>query len=435
MKKFNILILLFFVLISESQAINTIQINRGNYKPTPIAINFFEGKDKIAEEIRDIVSKDLNSCGLFRTVSSAAFIDNKIGFHAEPLFPAWRQINSAILVNASVKNLGRGKMEVSFIVWDCFSQKDIAGEILEFPTKLWRKVAHKIADQIYERVTGDKGYFDTKIAYVSETGPVKRRIKRLAIMDQDGANHHFLTNGKNLVLTPRFSPKGDKILYLSYIKGSPKVFLKDLASGREMLLGNFPGMSFAPRFSPDGSKALISVAKNGATNIWEIDLYDMTFRKLTNSTYAINTSATYTPDGKKIVFNSDRGGTRQIYMMNNNGTNIRRISAGTGGYATPVVSPRGDYIAFTKVVKGQGFYIGVMKIDGTGERLISNHYIAEGPTWSANGRVIIYSSASRPNKNGETMPTLRSIDLTGYNERIIETPLFGSDPEWSGLDN
>jgi TolB protein len=431
------LISIFLILTSLQQisAISTIQINRGHYKPTPIALNEIDGKNRdeldLGAQIREIIEKDLNSCGLFRSIPTSAFIDNKVGIQADPLFAAWRQINAAAMVNATVKKISHAKFEVSFVLWDCFAERDIAGEIFEVPTKLWRKVAHKIADRIYERITGEKGYFDTKIAYIAETGNAKRRVKRVAVMDQDGGNHQYLTSGKNLVLTPRFSPRADKILYLSYGKHGPKVHMKDLRTGQDNLVGHFPGMSFAPRFSPDGSKAVMSVSKDGATNIHEIDLSTMRTRKLTNSTKAINTSPSYTPDGNSIIFNSDRGGSRQIYKMNSDGSNVTRISFSSGSYATPIVSPRGDYVAFTKILRGEGFFIGVMRLDGSGERLLANQYLVEGPTWSSNGRVIIYTEAYYPDRKGESRPHLKSIDITGYNERTIDTPHYASDPSWS----
>jgi TolB protein len=433
--KYIISIILFLLGVNQAFAISTIQINRGHYKPTPIALNEIDGSNNeelgLGSQIRQIIEKDLNSCGLFRSIPTTAFIDNKVGIQADPLFAAWRQINAAALLNASVKKINHAKFEISFVLWDCFGERDIAGEIFEVPAKLWRKAAHKIADKIYERITGDKGYFDTRIAYIAETGSPKRRIKRVAVMDQDGGNHQYLTSGKNLVLTPRFSPKGDRILYLSYSKGGPKVHMKDLRTGQDILVGHFPGMSFAPRFSPDGTKALMSVSKDGATNIYEIELDTMRMRKLTNSTKAINTSPSYTPEGNTIIFNSDRGGSRQLYKMNSDGSNVARISFGSGRYATPAVSPRGDYIAFTKIIRGEGFFIGVMRLDGSGERLLANQYLVEGPTWSSNGRVVIFTEAYYPDRKGESRPHLKSIDITGYNERLIETPHYASDPAWS----
>lgn len=431
----RVLILLLSLFIAPlSHAIQTINVTHGNFDPIPIAINKFAGDSShdasLGDKVLEVVTNDLKSCGLFRPIPHAAFIENKTGVEHRPLFAAWRQINATVLVNGTIKKLNSNTIEISFILWDIVAEKDIAGEVFEVPQQLWRRAAHKIADKIYERVTGDKGYFDTRIAYISETGVGKTHIKRLAVMDQDGANHTFLTDGKNLVLTPRMSPKGDKLLYLSFMKHrKPQVHMRNLKTGKDTVFGNFPNMNFAPRFSPDGSKALLSVAKNGATNIYEIDLNSSSMRPLTSGVY-INTSAGYSPDGSKIVFNSDRSGVPQIYVMNTDGSGAERISFGSGGYYSPVWSPRGDYIAFTKL---QGdFSIGVMRTDGSGERLITSGQLIESPTWAPNGRVIMYTREQRAYKKQPHRSRLYSIDITGYNDHEVKTPKEASDPEWSG---
>lgn len=416
-----------------AEAIQTINVTHGHFNPIPIAINNFavdsSSEQTVAKNMLEVITSDLKNCGLFRPISHAAFIENKTGVEHTPLFAAWRQIDATVLVNGRIKKLGNGKIEVSFMLWDIVANKDIAGEVFELSEKLWRRGAHKIADKVYERVTGDAGYFDTKVAYISETGPKIKRIKRLAIMDYDGANHSFLTDGKDLVLTPRFSPKADKILYLAYVNRKARVHLRDLRSGSDVVVGHFPGMSFAPRYSPDGTKAVLSLAKNGATNILELDFSTMKVRPLTSGV-AISTSPSYSPDGQKIVFNSDRNGTRQLYIMNADGSNVERISFGSGSYAAPVWSPRGDYIAFTKQ-GAEGFSIGVMRIDGSGERIITNGYLVEGPTWAPNGRVIMFAREFRSMKNQPSKNRIYTIDLTGYNEREVPTPKDASDPEWS----
>lgn len=424
---------IIILLSSVAEAVQTINVTHGHFDPIPIAINDFaadtHADNTVAKNILDVITNDLKNSGLFRPISHAAFIENKLGVEHTPLFASWRQIDATILVNGVVRKLSSGKIEISFILWDIVAAKDIAGEVFELPETLWRRAAHKIADKIYERVTGDHGYFDTKVAYISETGPGTKRIKRLAVMDQDGANHTFLTDGKNLVLTPRFSPRTDKILYLAYVNRKPRVHMRDLRTGNDVVVGNFPGMSFAPRFSSDGTKALMSLAKNGATNILELDFSTMKVRPLTSGV-AISTSPSYSPDGKKIVFNSDRNGTRQLYVMNSDGSNVERISFGSGSYAAPVWSPRGDYIAFTKQ-GAEGFSIGVMRTDGSGERIITNGYLVEGPSWADNGRVIMFARSFRPMKNQPSQTRIYTIDLTGYNEREVKTPKDASDPEWS----
>ena len=289
-----------------------------------------------------------------------------------------------------------------------------------------------MADAIYERLTGDKGYFNTIIAYISESGPSSKRVKRLALMDQDGDGHQFLTSGANLVLTPRFSPDMQYIAYLSYINNKPRVYMYNMKTQETELLGNFPGMTFAPRFSPDSRHILLSYAKNGVTDIYEMDLETRNSKKLTSGP-SIDTSPSYSPDGQKIVFNSDRGGNQQIYVMNRDGSGVERISFRQGSrYATPVWSPRGDYIAFTRM-EGNSFYIGVMYPDGSGERTLASGFIVEGPTWSPNGRVIMFQRQNRGTATTNAPIQLYSIDVTGQNERMVLTPGDGSDPAWSPL--
>jgi TolB protein len=330
------------------------------------------------------------------------------------------------LVQSKITELPNDKLQVDFRLWDTVAEKQLLGKSFTSTSDNWRRIAHVVADAIYERLTGDKGYFNTRVVYVSENGQGPRKTKRLAIMDQDGENHRFLTDGRNLVLTPRFSPNMQKITYMEYVGNSPRVYLMDLNTNSKQVLGNFPGMTFAPVWSPDSSKVLMSYANKGKTNIFEMNLNTRAVKQLTFDS-AIATSASYSPDGSKIVFNSDKGGNQQLYVMSASGGDAERISYGNGRYATPVWSPRGDYIAFTKMSGGK-FYIGVMAPDGSGERVLADGFLVEGPTWSPNGRVIMYS---RPDRGGPVR--LYTIDLTGYNERRIVTPSEASDPAWSPL--
>jgi TolB protein len=436
-KNTSINIIAFIVSIifisANAQAVRNITINQGHIEPMPIAINFFESNselaDKTARDITLVISNDLGGCQYFKIIPTGAFIENKLGINHTPLFASWRQIGAQFLLNGKIKQIG-DKIEISFILWDTSVEKAIHKEILELPAKIWRRSAHKIADRIYQRVTGDKGYFDTRIAYITETGSPLKKVKRLTIMDFDGKNQRYLTDGRNLVLTPRFSPKADKILYMSYVNRVPRVHLYDLRTNKDSLLGAFPGMSFSPKFSPDGTKVLMSVAKLGATNILEIDLRTKTVKKLTNNG-AINTSPSYSPDGRKIVFNSDRSGTRQIYVMDTNGSNVERISFGAGVYATPVWSPRGDYIAFTKI-RG-GFSIAVMKPDGSDERTIAKGYLVEGPTWSPSGSLVMFTKEKKGNSKIGNPSRIIYVDLTGNNLNYLPTKTNASDPEWSNL--
>lgn len=439
MTKYISLLFLIIAISTKAFAIQTINVTRGHADPTPIALNDFASSDsnsrKTAHNMLEVVTNDLKNSGLFRPLPKAAFIETKTGVEHSPLFASWRQINATILLNGSVKVLENGKYQVSFMLWDTVSETNIAGQILEIPQNLWRKGAHRLADQIYERVTGEKGYFDTKITYVAESGPAKKRVKRIAIMDQDGANHRFLTDGRNLVLTPRFAPHADQLMYLSYTNNAPRIYIKNLKGGNDTLLEKLAGMSFAPRYAPDGKKALFSIAKNGSTSIYEIEFANKRIKRMTNDYGTISVSATYSPDGKKIVFSSDRGGFPQLYIMDSDGSNIQRISFGGGSYNTPNWSPRGDYIAFTKVNREYGFSIGVIRPDGSGERILTNGYIVESPTWSPNGRVIIFSREEPALGKKRAINNIYAIDLTGYHERQILTPMDASDPEWSGTVN
>jgi TolB protein len=437
------LIVLFFIILSPlfSYAIETITIDRGVYEPTPIAINDFAtseaGEVKLASSIVKVITADLKHCGLFHPISNSAFIETTLGIDHKPLFASWRQINANLLLNGSISKLENGKVKIQFILWDSILEKDMAASEFVASEESYRRIAHKIADKIYEIITGDKGYFDTRIAYITSSGPYLKRVRRMAIMDYDGANHKYLTDGKNLVLTPRLSPHADKILYLSYEGRRPNIHLRDLKTGKDSVIGHFPGMSFAPRFSPTGNKALFSISKNGATNIYELDLNSKALLQLTRDN-SINTSPTYSPDGSKIVFNSDRTGSRQLYVMNSNGGNVERLSFGSGWYATPVWSPRGDYIAFTKMTKGLGFTIGIMPAVASenneiSEQILASGYLVESPSWAPNGRMLVYTKESLENtKKGKTTNSkIYSVDITGHKETQIPTPGNASDPEWS----
>ncbi len=417
------------LLASPAQAVLKLEITQGQFDPLPVAVsdltsNSSEGAN-IGRDMTEVIEGDLERSGLFRPISHSAFIE-KVGYNFSiPRYADWRQINAEGLVTGTVVADGSGRMKVTFRLWDIAQEKQIAGKEFNTLTKNWRRVAHLIADEIYSRVTGEGGYFDTRIVYVSETGPANKRIKRLAIMDQDGANHKFLTNGRHLVLTPRFSPNTQEILYLSYASGKPKVYLRDLQTGREESLGTFEGMSFAPRFNHDGRKMVMSIANDGNTEIYEMDLRTRRMRQLTRSP-GIDTSPSYSPDGRQIVFNSDRGGSQQLYIMNADGSGVRRLSFGDGRYGTPVWSPRGDLIAYTRMHRGR-FYIGLMRADGSGERDITDGWLVEGPTWAPNGRVLMFQRQVA--RGGKTR--LYSIDVTGRNLREVLTPTNASDPAWS----
>ena len=411
-----------------------VDITQGKAEPLPIAVTDFLGgagqEASIGQSMASVIAADLLRSGLFKPIDKRAFIQSDSAMNTLPRFGDWRIINAQALVQGQTKMMPDGRLRVEFRLWDVFAEQQMVGLAYFTVPDNWRRVAHIIADAIYKRITGEDGYFDTRIVYIAESGPERRRIKRLAIMDQDGENHRFLTDGSELVLTPRFSPTLQEITYLSYRGNTPRVYIFNIDTGRQELLGDFPGMTFAPRFSPDGQSVIMSMSENGNTNIYVMDLRTRQYRQLTRSG-AIDTSPSFAPDAAQIVFNSDRGGSQQLYVMDKDGKNTRRISFGAGKYATPVWSPRGDLIAFTKILKGT-FYIGVMRPDGTGERLLAQDYLVEAPTWSPNGRVLIYFRQSKQGEN-VSVPRLYSIDLTGYNEREIITPVGASDPAWSPL--
>ena len=411
-----------------------VDVTKGTMNPIPIAITNFVAKDpagaEFATSIPQVISSDLSSTGLFRLVDPRAFIQDSASMQTQIRFAEWKAINAQVLVNGSVTRTPDGKTRVEFRLFDVFGQQQLTGMAYMTTPQNWRRIAHIISDEIYKRLTGEGGYFDTRMVYIAESGPATKRIKRLAIMDQDGANHRYLTDGSNLVLTPRFSPSTQTITYMSYVGNKPRVYIYDLETGRQEVIGDFKGMTFAPRFSPDGSKVVMSLSKNGNSDIYSMDLKSRRSMQLTNSN-SIDTSPSYAPDGSKIAFESDRGGTQQIYVMNADGSNPHRITFGDGRYASPVWSPRGDLIAFVKMLKGQ-FYIGVIRPDGKGERLLSNAFHMEGPTWAPNGRVLAFFKEV-PSGKGRAAQ-LYSIDLTGHNEHLLRAPGNGSDPAWSPLN-
>lgn len=413
-----------------------IDITQGRVDPIPVAVADFRGEGveatRVGRLVRDIISANLERSGLFAPIDPRAFIQSDMAFDTAPRFGDWRQINAQALIHGRVSITPANQYRVEYRLWDVFAEQYMTGTSLTAIEESLRRAAHIISDMIYKRITGEDGYFDTRIVYISERGPQNRREKRLAIMDQDGANHKFLTAGNTLVLTPRFSPTVQEITYLAYYQNRPRVYLFNLDTSQYEVLGDFPGMTFAPRFSPDGNRVIMSLAKDGVTDIYTMDLRTRRVAQLTQNR-AIDTSPTYNPDGSTVVFNSDRGGTQQLYTMGADGSNVRRISFGNGRYATPVWSPRGDLIAFTKMTGGR-FHIGVMRPDGSGERLLTEGYLVEAPSWSPNGRVLIYFKQEPTDRSGRGGSTkLYTIDLTGYNERELITPEDASDPAWSPL--
>ena len=444
MKKIFLIIIYLLIFNQQATAVVEIDITRGNLDPLPVAVSplyvtpgskdVIENDKKIlniGEEISKVIEENFRRSGLFNPLKKDSFVQKPDIAHAKPRFEDWRLIKAQALVTGKV-TVSDNKLRTEFRLWDVVAAKEMVALAFSTTPDNWRRVAHIISDKIYERLTGEAGYFDTRIIYVSETGPKTQRYKKLAIMDQDGANLKYLTLGNELVLTPRFSPKNQLVTYLSYFKNLPRVYLLDIETGIQEAVGDFPGMTFAPRFSPDGKKIIMSFAKDGNSDIYTMNLETRLVEKITDHT-SIDTSPSYSPDGKFICFNSDRSGLQQIYVMRSDGSNVKRITFGKGLYGTPVWSPRGDLIAFTKVHKGK-FYIGVMRPDGSGERLLTENFYQEAPSWSPNGRVLIFYRETKSDSEGKGFSAkLWSIDLTGYNERMIATETDGSDPSWSSL--
>jgi len=441
----RILIVVLLLLFQQNslKALVTIDITRGNLDPLPTAISDFYFDDSIKpddsirksrldKKIPELVENNLQRSGLFFPLEKRSFIQKPEVAHATPRFEDWIFIKAQVLVTGKISLDKNQRLRVEFRLWDVVSAKELSSLAFFTTTQNWRRISHMISDKVYERLTGETGYFDSRIIYVAETGPKTNRVKRLAVMDQDGYGVKYLTLGNELVLTPRFSPDNKYVTYMSYFRNLPRVYLLNIEAGIQDLLGDFPGMTFAPRFSPDSKRVIMSFAKDGNSDIYAMDIKTKVVERLTDHP-SIDTSPSYSPDGSSITFNSDRSGTQQIYTMKGDGTAVKRISFGEGIYGTPVWSPRGDLIAFTKFFRNR-FYIGVMRTDGSGERLLTENFYQEAPSWSPNGRVLIfYRETPSDDKGRGGNAKLWSIDLTGYNERMIETPTDASDPTWSEI--
>jgi len=404
-----------------------VDVTQANVQPLPIAIPDFVSGDQTGANIAGVVRADLERSGLFKPIDPKAFVDHVTNINVVPNFANWRVIKAQGLVTGDVVQQPNGLIRVDFRLWDVYGESQMDGKTYTTQAENWRRIAHTVSDEIYERITGEKGYFNTRIVFISESGPATARVKRLAVIDEDGANPIFLTRGDYMVLTPRFNPTAQTIAYMSYIGGKPRVYLFDLETGKQEMLGNFPNMTFSPRFSPDGNKVALTLETNGNSDIYVMDLRSRQMSRLTTDP-AIDTAPSFSPDGRQIAFESDRGGSQQIYVMNADGSNQHRISFGAGRNGTPVWSPRGDLVAFTKQDGGH-FDIGVMRPDGSGERLISSGWEDEGPTWAPNGRVLMFTREIQGGRGAQ----MWSVDVTGRNERRVLTPGDASDPAWSPL--
>ena len=413
------------------QAPQRIVITEGVIEPVPYAIPDFVaesgGAGDYASGIARVIANNLSGTGLLREIPTTAHVGRISSFDSPVQFSDWRAINARALITGAVRVSGR-TLTVKFRLFDVVSGQQL-GDGLQFDgqTDAWRRMAHRVSDQVYMRLTGEQGYFDSRVVFIAESGPRENRRKQVAMMDQDGENVQFLTDGTALAFAPRFSPTGDRILFTSYETGFPRIYLMDVASRRRQVIGDQPGtMTFAPRFSPDGGSVVYSLSIDGRTDLFLLNLASGQRWQLTQ-TQSIDTAPCFSPDGQQVVFESDRSGTSQIYVMGLQGGGATRVSQGQGRYSTPVWSPRGDLVAFTKQHNGR-FHIGVMRLDGSAERILTASFLDEGPTWSPNGRVIMFT---RQDQGAD--PVLMSVDITGRNLRRVPTPGPASDPSWSPL--
>jgi len=404
-----------------------IKVDQGIVEPLPVAVPAFSGAGRGAE-MAQVITGDLERSGLFAPIASGAYPERNLDIAVQPRFEAWKTINAQALINGHITVAPDGQLLVDFRLWDVYAGEQLVGMRFTTSAESWRRVAHQISDAIYERLTGEKGYFDTRVVFVAESGPRANKIRRLMIMDQDGANPSSLTDGSYIVMTPRFSSCSQEITYMALRPSGSAIYLFNIETARQESLGKFPGMVFAPRFSPDGGRVAFSVERGGNSDIWVMNLTNRSQSKITSDP-GIDTSPSFSPDGSRIVFNSDRGGSQQLYVMGSDGSGARRISRGGGRYSTPVWSPTGDFVAFTKQ-EGGVFHIGVMRPDGSDERILTTSYLDEGPTWAPNGRVLMFF---RETAGGS--PRLWTVDITGRILRPAPYQGAGSDPAWSPLLN
>ncbi len=406
-----------------------LDVRRGEFKPVTIAVTSFAGDPAAAGQVTSIITNNFKRSVFLAPLDPKTFVDPGASPDQTPNMDAWRAVNAQFVVTGRSGRAPDGRLQTEFRLWDVATGQQVAGQQYVTDPNNSRRVAHIISDAIFSRITGEGGFFDTRVAYVDETGPAERRRKRLAIMDQDGANVRYLSRGDDLVVTPRFSPSSQDVTYMSFGPTDPKVLLLNIETGQREVVGNFPGMTFAPRFSPDGQKIVMSLAQGAASNLFSMDIRSRTTTRLTDAS-AIDTSPSYSPDGSQIVFESDRGGSQQLYIMPAGGGAPRRISFGEGRYSTPVWSPKGDLIAFTRQKAGS-FAIGVMRPDGSGERILTEGFHNEGPTWAPNGLYLMFFR----DPGGTSGAKIYMIDVFGRGEFLVPTPSFASDPTWSPLLN
>ena len=434
LKKIMAMCILCVMAVLPVHAELKVDIVAGGINPTSIAVLKFETVGNVvpadAAMIRDVVEADLKRTGLFRIVDRNA-LPEYVPMGKMPNFKLWQAIKTQVLVQAKLSALSGNKYKLEFFVWDVDGKEQIEAQSLVSSRKSARRLAHIMADAIYERLTGELGYFDTQIVFIAETGPIHNRTKRMAIMDQDGYGMRYLSDEKTFVMSPHFSPNMQTIVFLSYYNDDPSVWTLDLDTGEQQRLGNFGGMNFAPRFSPDGTRVALSLVKNGITHLYEYDIENKKLRQLTFGN-SLNTSPSYSPDGKKLAFNSDRSGSQQIHVLDLETGEEKRLTYGAGRYATPAWSPDGQFIAFTKMADDT-FYVGIMNPRGKNEKILAGGWFMEAPSWAPGSRRVVYYETEKALDNIERISHIRSVDITGQNIYEIELPdgVNGLEATWS----
>ncbi|RST29408.1 Tol-Pal system protein TolB [Sphingomonas ginkgonis] len=396
--------------------------------PTPADTQTPAGSTStLGQQVAGIIASDLRSTGLFTPLGPNGIGRYSFAQSTAPDYPTWRSAGAGQLVAGSVRAEG-GNLVVACNLQDVGAGRELVHQDFTVAATDWRRAGHKCADAIYSRLSGERAFLDTRVVYVAETGPRNRLTKRIAIMDSDGSNHRFLTEGDATVTTPRFSPDGTRLAYMSFQGRRPRVWVLDIASGTKRLLIPGIAMTSAPRFSPDGKQIAFAMSRNGTTDIYIAPAAGGGTPTRLTSAPGINTAPSFSPDGSRIAFESDRSGSQQIYVMNADGSDQRRISFGGGSHGQPVWSPRGNQIAFTRV---GAFRIGVMSASGGGEKILTDGWQDESPSWAPNGQFIMFNRTSQ----GSGATALYAVSVNGGPARRLPTPRDGSDPSWSPLQD
>lgn len=440
MKLFKNLLCLAIILYSQiCQATLQVDVSGGNFDPIPIYFGAFAGSQELGVNFMAVIEKDLVNSGLFKSLNSGEY---KL-LAKQPNFHKLRSMGADYVAGGKIAYNKNEEITLELYVWNAATGHLVIGHRLNGKMHGWRQLAHIAADMIYSNLTGEKPYFTSKILFIDETGPIDNRLKKVAIMDQDGANVAYLTNGEHLTVTPKIAPDRQNVVYTAYIDDSPHTCLQQLKTGARTIVEQSTNGTIAPNFSPDGNGLVMGKLRdNGTANLFLLNIQSMNNMlksqgaqtkavhgeaNMRQLTYGNNIDATssFSPDGKQLVFSSDSSGRQQLYIMKIDGSAKKQLSTGSGSYSTPVWSPRGDYIAFTKKEHGQ-FSIGICRTDGSEERLLSSGFHSERPCWAPNGRSLIFFKESAAGHS-----RLYSIDIMNQKERLLTTPHDASDPDWS----